>query len=300
MEMGIAFLTQTAAGVLGNSCLLCFYSYTLLTRQKVRPTDPILSHLVFANNLVVLCTGIPHMMAGFGWKYFLDDATCKVVLYFHRVARGVSLNTTCLLSGLQVSKLCTRNGWWKITTRFPKCFGVCGSLFWILQLLVNVSVPLKVIGPRHKQNVTLHMRYRYCAASPPEPVVRLSQLVLISSVDVLCLVFMIWASGSMVLFLHRHKKRVRHILSRLPSQRPDHEARAMRTILTLVIMFVSFYFLSTIFTLFIGLSRKPGLWLMDTAVFLGTCFSVLSSFVLISSDIRITQLFYICPKKSFS
>jgi vomeronasal1 receptor len=51
-------------------------------------------------------------MAGFGWKYFLDDARCKVV-YIFRVARGVSLNTTCLLSGFQATKLCSGNSWWK-------------------------------------------------------------------------------------------------------------------------------------------------------------------------------------------
>ncbi|XP_069856454.1 vomeronasal type-1 receptor 1-like [Dipodomys merriami] len=294
--MGVAFLTQSAAGVLGNSCLLCFYSYTLLTGQKVRPTDPILCHLVFSNNLVVLSAGIPQTMEGFGWKYFLDDVGCKVVLYLFRVARGVSLNATCLLSGFQVSKLCTRNAWWKITTKFPKCFGFCGSFLWILHLLVNVYVPLRVIGPRHKQNVTLHMHYRYCAigAVPPKPFVRLSQLVLFSSIDVMSLVFMMWASGSMVFVLHRHKQSVHHIHSQILSRRPDHEARATCTILSLVSMFISFYCLSAIFTLCVGLHKKPDLWLVDTGVFLGVCFSVLSPFVLISSDTRITQVFHSC------
>ncbi|XP_069856460.1 vomeronasal type-1 receptor 1-like [Dipodomys merriami] len=207
MKMGIAFLTQTAVGILGNSCLLCFYGYTQFTGQKVRPidpilihlvfatnfvvlsrgipqtmagfgckyflddaastlyfysysldgqkmkpTDPICHHLVFANNLVVLSRGIPKIMARFGWKYFLDDAPCKVVLYFNRVARGVFLNTTCLLSGFQVA--------------------------------------------------------------------------LFSSIDVMCLVFMMWASGSMVLVRHRHMQKVQHIHSLIPSGRSDPEARA--------------------------------------------------------------------------
>ncbi|XP_069856459.1 vomeronasal type-1 receptor 1-like [Dipodomys merriami] len=296
VEVGVAFLTQTAAGILGNSCLLCFYSYTLLTGQKVRPTDTILSHLVFANNLVVFSSGIPQTMARFGWKYFLDDAGCKAVLYLFRVARGISLNATCLLSGFQVSKLCNRNAWWKMTTRFPKCFGFCGSLFWILQLLVNVYVPLRVIGPRHKQNVTLHMHYIYCSPGPPEPFATLLHVVLFIANDVMCLVFMMWASSSMVLFLQRHKQRVWYIHSRIPSRRPDHEARATHTILTLVSMFISFYCLSAIFTLWLGLSRKPGLWLMDTCQFLGAGFSVLSPYVLISRDTRLIQVFYVCIK----
>ncbi|XP_012883108.1 PREDICTED: vomeronasal type-1 receptor 4-like [Dipodomys ordii] len=180
---------------------------------------------------------IPQSMAGFGWKYFLDDAGCKVLLYLFRAARGVCLNATCLLSVFQVSKLCTRNAWWKITTRFSKCFGVCGSLFWILQLLVNVYMPLTVIGPAHKQNVTLH--------------ITLSNVItccLFFLIGVMCLVFMMWASGSMVFVLRRHKQWVQHIHSCIPSQRPGHEDRATYTILTLMRMFVS-YCLSAIFTL---------------------------------------------------
>ncbi|XP_048224972.1 vomeronasal type-1 receptor 1-like [Perognathus longimembris pacificus] len=299
MEMGVVFLTWTAAGLLGNSTLLCLYSYTLLTGQKVRLTDPILHHLVFANNLVVLSRGIPNTMAAFGWKNFLDDSGCKVVLYFHRVARGVSLNTTCLLSGFQFTKLCTRNSWWKISTRFHKCFGFYASLFWILQLLLNAYVPVRVIGPRYKQNVTMYMHYRYCSSGTPQSFATLLHLVLFSSMDFICLVFMIWASGSMVLVLHRHKERVRHIHSHIPSRRPDHEARATRTILTLVSMFVSFYCLSAICTVWSGLLRKPCQWLMDTSVFLGACFSVLSPFVLISRDTRVTQGFYFYTKPSF-
>ncbi|XP_048193335.1 vomeronasal type-1 receptor 1-like [Perognathus longimembris pacificus] len=299
MVMGVAFLIPTAAGLLGNSTLLCLYSYTLLTGQKVRPTDPILNHLVFVNNLVVLSRGIPQTMAGFGWKNFLDDTGCKIVLYFFRVARGISLNTTCFLSGFQVIKLCTRNSWWKISTRFPRCFGFCASLFWILQLLLNFSVPLKVIGPRHKQNVTVHLRYRYCSTVPPQPLGTLLHAVLLFLSDVVCLVFMIWASVSMVLFLHRHKERVQHIHSRIPSRRPDHEARATCTILTLVSMFVSFYCLSAISTACISLSKLPRLWLVDTSLFLGVGFSVLSPFVLINRDTRLTQVFISALKTCF-
>ncbi|XP_012883114.1 PREDICTED: vomeronasal type-1 receptor 1-like [Dipodomys ordii] len=197
VEVGVAFLTQTAAGILGNSCLLCFYSYTLLTGQK---------------------------------------------------------------------------------------------------LLVNVYVPLRVIGPRHKQNVTLHMHYIYCSPGPSEPFATLLHVVLFIAIDVMCLVFMMWASSSMVLFLQRHKQRVWYIHSHIPSRRPDHEARATHTILTLVSMFISFYCLSAIFTLWLSLSRKPGLWLMDTCQFLGAGFSVLSPYVLISRDTRLIQVFYVCIK----
>ncbi|XP_008592767.1 PREDICTED: vomeronasal type-1 receptor 1-like, partial [Galeopterus variegatus] len=58
------------------------------------------------NHSTTLIEGIPQTMAAFGLKSFLDEAGCKVVFYLHRVARGVTLSTTCLLSGFQATKLC--------------------------------------------------------------------------------------------------------------------------------------------------------------------------------------------------
>ncbi|XP_012883111.1 PREDICTED: vomeronasal type-1 receptor 1-like [Dipodomys ordii] len=243
MEMGIAFLTQTAAGVLGNSCLLCFYTYTLLTRKTVRPTDPIFSHLAIAKSLVVLSTWIPHTMVGLGWKYFLDDATCKVVLYFHRVARGVSLNATCLRSGFQALSL-SGKFLVRITGLSPDLVSSLGAvphpfIAWrphsfvcytfltgqkmrptdpifshlvIVNNLVVLSsgIPLTMAGFRWKY-------FLDDAGCLRKPFATLLHVVLFFSSDVMCLVFMMWANGSMVFVLHRHKQRVQHIHSCIPS-----------------------------------------------------------------------------------
>lgn len=156
---------------MGNSLLLCLYSFTLLTGKKNRPTDLILNQLVFANNLVLVFRGIPQTMSAFGWKDFLGDTECKVVLYVHRVARGVSLNTTCLLSGFQATKLCPSFCWCKhLSKRCPRCVGVCSFYFWFLQLLINISVPMGVTGPRDSQNKSGNMNYRYCFSPIPKKI----------------------------------------------------------------------------------------------------------------------------------
>jgi vomeronasal1 receptor len=46
-------------------------------------------------------------MAALGFKYFLDEAGCKLFFYLHRVAKGAFLSTTCLLGGFQAFKLCS-------------------------------------------------------------------------------------------------------------------------------------------------------------------------------------------------
>lgn len=150
LDAGTAFLTQTGAGILGNSFLFSLLSFTPLTGHKLTPTDMIRHQLGLASSLVLFSRGIPQTMAEFGWKNFLDDAGCKPVVYLHRVARGVSLSPTCLLNGFQAVKLCLRTcRWMERKMRSPKCTGFCCSLCWALHLSVNVFIPMRVVGPRN-------------------------------------------------------------------------------------------------------------------------------------------------------
>ncbi|XP_058901574.2 vomeronasal type-1 receptor 1-like [Kogia breviceps] len=197
-------------------------------------------------------------MATFGLKYFLDVAGCKLVFYLHKVARGVSLSTTSLLSGFQAIKFCPRICLWvDFRIRSTKCIGFCSFLFWILQLLVNVCIPIRVIGPRSSKNISVKTNYGYRSSLMPDKFISLLHAVTLSYMDVICLGFMIWTSGYMVLFLHRHKQQVQHIHSNRLSPTPSHEAMATRTTLIIVSSFVYFYCLSSILSLCITLIVNP-------------------------------------------
>ncbi|KAM9632843.1 vomeronasal type-1 receptor 1-like [Trichechus inunguis] len=292
LEMGIIFLIQMGAGILGNSSLLCLYNFCLLTGHKLRPTDLILNQLVLANNLVLFSKGIPYTMAAFGWKYFLDDDGCKLVFYFYRVARGVSLSTTCLLSGFQVIKLCPRiSRWMEQRIRSQNCIGFCCFLCWILYLSLNTFIAMNVTGSKRK-NMSMEKNYGYCYSPIPDRFVVLLHAVIFSSIDVICLVLLIWASGSMVLVLHRHEQQVQHIHSNSFSPRTSHEARATCTILILVSASVFFYSLSSISALYNALIVIPSQWLLDTSVFLASCFPTFSLFLLITNDSHFSQFLF--------
>ena len=146
--MEIIFLTQTGAGILGNSSLLCLYNFTLLTGHKLRSTDQTVNQLALGNNLALFFREVPQTMTAFGWKQLLDDGGCKLFFYFHRVARGVSLSTPCLLSGFQAMTFCPKT---TLQVDFgiqsPKCTDFCSFLFWIF--LVYICIPIRVGGPRN-------------------------------------------------------------------------------------------------------------------------------------------------------
>lgn len=79
LDVGTIFFTQTGEGIMEN-LFFFLYSFTFLTRRD-KPTDLILKQLAFANILVLFYRRIHQTISAFGWKDFLGDAECHVVLY---------------------------------------------------------------------------------------------------------------------------------------------------------------------------------------------------------------------------
>ena len=289
-EMGIVLVIQMGVGFLGNSFLLCLYNFILLSGCKVRPTDLILNQLVLANSLVLFSGGIPHTMATFGSRNFLNEAGCKFLFYFQRVARGICLNMTCLLSGFQAIRFCSHfSRRLALSKRSPKCIAFCCFLCWILNLLINVCIPFLVTSPTHNENLSVKVNYGYCSTLSPNRNVRFVYPAIFFTIDFICLSLLVWTSGSMVVFLLRHKQRVQHIHGNSHSSRACAEARATSTILILASSFCSLYSLSALLSIWMSLVAIPGQWLVDISIFLSMCFPTVSPFVLICSDTRVTH-----------
>ncbi|CAD7692060.1 unnamed protein product [Nyctereutes procyonoides] len=127
LELGIIFLTQTGIGILGNSSLLCFYTFSLFTGHKLRPIN-----LILCISVVLFSKGIPQMMVAFGSQYFLDDA-----------ASGSSL---CI--------------WMELKIRSPKFIGFC-FLCWIPHLLIISYIRILVNGPLISKNDSVKINGYY-------------------------------------------------------------------------------------------------------------------------------------------
>nr|XP_031312998.1 vomeronasal type-1 receptor 4-like [Camelus dromedarius] len=198
LTIDVIILMQTVVGILGNFSLLCHYIILYITGYRLRSTDLIIKHLIVANFLTLLCKGVPHTMAAFGWKHFPSDFGCKVLFFLHRVGRGVSIGSICLLSVVQVIMVSPRNS-----------------------------------SKLSNQNITKEKDFGYCASIHRDKIsdVLLGGMLLFP--DVLCLGLIIWASGSMVFILHRHKQQVQHIRRTKAFPRSSPESRATKTILLL-------------------------------------------------------------------
>ncbi|XP_062944898.1 vomeronasal type-1 receptor 4-like [Cynocephalus volans] len=289
--IGIIFLSQIIFGILGNFCLLYHYTFLHLTDYRVRYTDLILRHLFVANFLVILSKGVPQTIAAFGWKYFLSDFECKLLFYVQRVARGVSIESTCLLSTFQAITIGPRNSRWaRLKVKAPKYAGFSTILCWTLNMLINTIFPLYVSGKWINRNITMKRDYGYCHAVFRDKITDSLFAALVLFPDILCLGLILWASSSMIFILHRHKQQVQHIHRTNASHRSSPESRATQSILVLVSTFVFFYTLSSIFQVHLTLFNNPSRLMVNISELLSGCFPTLSPFFFMSCDSSVSKL----------
>ncbi|XP_003766602.3 vomeronasal type-1 receptor 1-like [Sarcophilus harrisii] len=292
ITLGIVFSSQTVIGVIGNSFLILLFGFIFFTVHKLRPIDTILIQLAWVNFMMLILKGVPQTMAALGLKNFLDDTGCKTVLYLYRVARALSLNMTCLLSGFQAIIISPNTSRWiKLKTRIPKYLLPCSIFCWISHMIINICVLVRIKGIRLSQNTSNVLDYGYCYISETSTLNASLFAFVVSLPDTACLVFMVFASGYIMLFLKRHHKRSQHIRKSSFSLRASPETKATQSILLLVNTFVGFSLLSSILVTYMHF-KNPTPWLLQSSNFLSACFPILSPFLLISTDSQVLKYCY--------
>ncbi|XP_074076785.1 vomeronasal type-1 receptor 1-like [Macrotis lagotis] len=282
--LGIVFSSQTTVGILGNTFLICLFIVMLLTGHRLRPIDTIFAQLACFNSLLLLSKGIPQTMAALGLKNFMNDNGCIILFYIHKVSRGLSLSSTCLLSGFQAITICPRGSCWaEVKARAPKYIMPISCVSCITHLLLNIVVFMKIYNLQASRNSSRLHDFGYCSGIEDTNMDDVRFGVVVSLRDALFVGLMVFASGYMILLLHQHHKQHQHLYVTNLSPRPSPLNRATQSILLQVSTFVCFYTLNSILNSYMYL-RKPKLWLMQCSAYLSIGFPTFSPFVMISSD----------------
>nr|AIX03097.1 vomeronasal receptor type I [Panthera leo] len=282
---GTILLSLTGPGCAGNFFLFASHVYVFVMGPKKKPTDLLLVHLAFTNTMTLCARGIFDITAAFHVSNFLDSASCKTVFYLGRVARGLSMCTTCLLSVVQALTISPRtSSWRKLKPRTAWQVLPSLLLFWILNSLISSNL-LSYITAAQSTNgsgITPSGSHPYCHMLPSGLTVRWLFLTLMALRDIISQSLMGWSSGYMAFRLCKHRQSVLHLRSSTSQRNSSPETRATRSALLLMACFLLFYWADFIFSFCIGSFLTNDRTVLNIKLFLTLGYASLSPFVLIS------------------
>ncbi|XP_004694115.1 PREDICTED: vomeronasal type-1 receptor 4-like [Condylura cristata] len=259
-------------GMLGNLSLLYHQLFLHCAGCRLRSIALILKHVVLSNSLVIISKGTPQIALAFGWKPLFTHAGCKFLRYMERVGRGMSIGTTCLLSMFQAVTIGPTGPCWKSwKTKCPQYLGSSILLCWVLCLSVNGVFPLYLSYAPSKwssKNMTRERDFGDCSTKDHDDTTNILYTLLVVFPELSFSLLILWASGSMVLFLHRHRQRARCLHRTRAHSRSSPETRATQSILALASTFVAFHTLSSIIHACVAHFHNPGWWLVNLTAFL--------------------------------
>ncbi|XP_052616362.1 vomeronasal type-1 receptor 4-like [Peromyscus californicus insignis] len=283
LAIRIIFLSQTTIGILGNVSLMFYYLVLYYRECTLKPSDLILLHLMTANAMTIFSLGVPHTMAVFGLMWFFNDLGCRMVIYIQTVSRSVSIGTTCLLSVFQTMTVRPREFSWKdYKVKGENYIGCSISLLWVFNMLIHFIFFVYPFITHNRKNMTGKRDFGYCSTIGSDEISDSLYAAMVVCPEVFFSVCIALSSGSMIVILYRHKKRVQHIRSSHGYNRTSPESRATQNILVLVSTFLAFYSLSSILRGCIALLYNHSWWLVNITPFISLCFPSFGPFVLMN------------------
>nr|XP_048282884.1 vomeronasal type-1 receptor 4-like [Myodes glareolus] len=280
--VGLAFLSQTTIGILGNFSLIFYYIVLYYRECSLKPTDLILINLLTSNVLIILSLGLPHTITSFLLKQFLNDFGCRVILYTQRVGRSLSIGTSCLLSVFQAMVISPKEYCWKDhkfkVAKYIRCFI---SLLWVFYILIQFIFFIYPFIKKIGKNMTRTRDFGYCCLVVyNENDLLFAALVVFP--EVLFSLLIIWSSGFMIAILYKHKQRVQYIHSLPGSSRTSPVSRATQNILALMSTFLVFYTLSSILQGCVAFWYGHNWWLMNITSISSLYFPSFGPFILMN------------------
>ncbi|KAM6176981.1 vomeronasal type-1 receptor 4-like [Erethizon dorsatum] len=276
-----AFLT--GLGTMGN--IFVFVNYMLVfAGDEKKSIHLILIHLTVTNTITLLSKGMPSTLAAFGVRNFLGDVGCKIVCYLERVARGLSICTSGLLTVVQAITISPRHSAWRRLK--PR------SAWYILLLLLFLGGLNTLIAMNLLHSITnismnsskVSNSDSYCYLLPESKKVKWIFLTSMVLRDAGFLGIMGGSSGYMVHVLHKHHQQVLHLQNSKFLYTTPPEIKAAQSVLFLMLCFLLFYWIDCLLSLFISSSLVTHSTVINAREFLTVAYAILSPFVLIHRE----------------
>ncbi|XP_047414767.1 putative vomeronasal receptor-like protein 4 [Sciurus carolinensis] len=285
---GIMFVFLTGLGVVGNIFILM--SYMCLFRSTMKSAHLILIHLAFTNILTLLTGGMSRTISSFGLRGLIEDIACKTVIYLSRVARGLSICTTSLLTVVQAITISPRaSRWRRLQPRSAWSILPLLLFFWILNSFISMNLPFYIKNINSFNTSQIIRNYNYCYFQSQNWIVRCLFIVLMVLRDAVFQGVMGWASGYMAFLLHKHHQHVLYLQTSKLLYRTPPEMKAGQSVLLLMLCFLFFYWTDCFMTLYVTFSLEKHFIEVSAIEFVDLGYAILSPFVLIHRDGHLTK-----------
>nr|XP_004670952.2 putative vomeronasal receptor-like protein 4 [Jaculus jaculus] len=284
------FPSLNGPGIMGNILIFVRHAYILVMGTDRKPIDLIIIHLAFSNLALICNIEIADMSTVFHRRNFLGDFGCKVVVFLGRLARGLSICTTSLLSMVQAVTINPRMTLWRKLK--PQTAGQVLPyllLFWLLNSLVSSNMLHYISAVRTVNRSGVHTYGGYCYMTPSRLIVRWFFICLMTLRDVVFQILMGWSSVSMALHLHKHHKRVLYLHGSKCANNSSPLIRATESTLILMACFLFFYWADFIFSFYISSIVTYDSILLMIILFLQVGYAVFSPFILICRHLHVAK-----------
>ncbi|XP_055452949.1 vomeronasal type-1 receptor 4-like [Psammomys obesus] len=282
------FLLLTGLGTVANISIFVSYIYTFVGSGK-KAIHLTLIHLALANSILLLSKGIPMTMAALGLRHFLGDLGCHITVYLERMARGLSICTSSLLTVVQTIIMSPRASCWgRLRLRSTPHVLLSLIFFWILNAVISMNLLLSF---RDKGTNTLPLlkNSEYCYFKKENQKINNVFLTLMVLRDAMFQGAMGGASGYMVFLLHKHHQHVLYLQNSKLLYRTPPELRAAQSVLLLMLCFLFFYWTDCVVSLYLSSSLKNDSLTIHFQKFLTLGYAVLSPFLMIHRNGHLTE-----------
>uniref|UniRef100_A0A8C8UDA1 Vomeronasal type-1 receptor n=1 Tax=Peromyscus maniculatus bairdii TaxID=230844 RepID=A0A8C8UDA1_PERMB len=260
------------------------YMFSWWRGPEKKPIHLILIHLAFTNIIILLAKGLPNTMAAFGLRNFLDDIGCKIVIYLQRVARGLSICTSSLLTVVQAIIISPRaSGWRRLRPKSAWHILPFFSFFWILNALISMNL-IHSITSINLNMSQLENGDNHCYFMLESQKTKWIVLPLMVLRDAVFQGAMGGASGYMVSLLHKHHQHVLYLQKAKLLYRTPPELRAAQSVLLLMLCFVFFYWTDCAFSLVLSFYLVDNSLIINIQEFMTLGYATFSPLVLIHRD----------------
>ncbi|XP_055460865.1 putative vomeronasal receptor-like protein 4 [Psammomys obesus] len=280
------FLLLIGLSTMANVSVFVSYICTSVGSGK-KAVHLILIHLALTNIIMLYSKGMT--MEALGIRHFLGDLGCHIFVYLGRMARGLSICTSSLLTVVQTIIMSPRASCWRrLRLRSTRHVLLSLIFFWILNSVISMNLLLS-FRDQGTNTLQLLKKSKYCYFIKESHKINNVFLTLMVLRDAVFQGAMGGASGYMVFLLHKHHQHVLYLQNSKLLYRTPPELRAAQSVLLLMLCFLFFYWTDCIVSLYLSSSLKNDSLTIQFQEFLTLGYAVLSPFMLIHRDGHLTE-----------